>query len=204
MNDCLEREFYSLPTVEVARNLIGMKLVRSLVRYGSKMRLAGIIVETEAYGGPDDGASHARMGPTSRNSVMFGEVGRAYVYFTYGNHYCVNVSAKSPRQQAGAVLIRALDPIEGLEVMRERRHSDDLYSIVSGPGKLTRALGITAAHKGLDLTDPESELCIELGTRPKKVVSTRRIGISQAIEKSWRFVDPSSRHLSRNVRIKVL
>lgn len=203
MKDCLSRDFYARPTVQVAKSLIGMRLVRSFGGDEARLKVSGIIVETEAYGGINDAASHAKMGPTTRNSVMFGEVGRAYVYFTYGNHFCVNVSARSPRQTAGAVLIRALEPTEGIEMMKALRHCEDMYSIASGPGKLTKALGIEAAHNGLDMTDPASELCIVQGDAPKKILSTSRIGIKEAVEKRWRFIDASSNHLSRDIRIKV-
>lgn len=204
MTDCLDLEFYHRPTAMVARALIGMSLVRTFVLDGLKQRLSGMIVETEAYGGRDDPASHARMGLTPRNSVMFGQVGRAYVYFTYGNHYCVNVSARSAGQLAGAVLIRALEPTEGVAHMMSNRNLDDLYSLASGPGKLTRAMGITPALNGVDMTNSTSELSIERGIPPRKIISTARIGITSATEKCWRFVDPSSPHVSRRVRIKVL
>ncbi|MGI0038055.1 MAG: DNA-3-methyladenine glycosylase [Nitrososphaera sp.] len=203
MTDCLAHEFYYRRTAVVARALVGMRLVRTLVIGGLKSRLSGVIVETEAYGGRDDPASHARMGPTHRNSVMFGQVGRAYVYFTYGSHFCVNVSARSPGQPAGAVLIRALEPADGIAIMKSNRNLDDLYSLASGPGKLTGAMGITPALNGVDMTSSNSELYIELGAAPRRIVSTPRIGINRATEKHWRFVDPCSLHVSRKVRIKV-
>ena len=203
MTDCLDEEFFRRPTAIVARDLIGMRLVRTLVVDGLMSRLSGTIVETEAYGGPDDPASHARMGPTPRNSVMFGKVGRAYIYFTYGSHFCVNVCARSPDQPAGAVLIRALEPAEGIALMKFNRNRDDPYSLASGPGKLTRALGITPLLNGVEMTSSKSELYIERGTGPRRIISTSRIGITRATEKLWRFVDPSSPYVSRKVRIKV-
>ena len=203
MIDCIDKEFYSRPTAVVARDLVGMKLVRSLVVDGLKSRLSGIIVETEAYGGRDDQASHARVGLTPRNSVMFGQVGRAYVYFTYGNHFCVNISARSPKQPAGAVLIRALEPAEGIARMKSNRNQDDLYSLASGPGRLTRSMGITPTLNGVDMTRSDSELFIEIGRSPRRIISTPRIGITRAIEKRWRFIDPSSIHVSRKTRINV-
>ena len=203
MTDCLDEEFYRRPTAVVARELVGMRLVRTLVMDGLMSRLSGTIVETEAYGGADDPASHARMGPTPRNSVMFGQVGRAYIYFTYGSHFCVNVSARSPKHPAGAVLIRALEPTEGIALMKFNRGQDDLCSLASGPGKLTRALGITPLLNGVDMTASESGLCIERGTPPRRIISTPRIGITRATEKHWRFVDPFSLHASRKVPIKV-
>ena len=203
MSNCLDTEFYHRPTAVVARALIGMRLVRTVVLDGLKSRVSGLIVETEAYGGGDDPASHARMGRTPRNAVMFGQVGRAYVYFTYGNHYCVNVSAKSTRQPAGAVLIRALAPTEGISLMASNRNLDDIYSLASGPGKLTQAMGITSSHNGVDMTSSNSELYIERGITPTRIFSTARIGITRATEKRWRFVDPTSLHVSKKVRIKV-
>jgi DNA-3-methyladenine glycosylase len=135
---------------------------------------------------------------------MFGEVGRAYVYFTYGNHFCVNVSARSSRIEAGAVLIRGLEPVEGVDAMRQFRPADDTFSLTSGPGKLTQALGITSALNGADMTNPDSELHIEFGAKPRRILATPRIGITRASDKEWRFVDPSSPHVSRKIQIKAL
>jgi DNA-3-methyladenine glycosylase len=188
----------------VARDLVGKKLVRILRRNGKSFRLAGTIVETEAYGFRDDPASHACMGPTARNAVMFGEVGRAYVYFTYGNHFCVNVSARSSRMQAGAVLIRSLEPVEGIDVMRQLRPVENIFSLTSGPGKLTQALNITSALNGTDMTSPDSELRIEFGARPRRILVTPRIGITRATDKEWRYADPSSPYVSRKIQIKAL
>ena len=201
--NCLPRLFYSRRTEDVAKDLIGMRLVRMPTPYnGVKVRLSGKIVETEAYGASDDEASHARMGPTLRNSVMFGKVGRAYVYFTYGTHYCVNVTARSDRQQAGAVLIRALEPVEGIEAMKDNRGQQDLRSLASGPGKLTKAMRIGPSQNGADMTSPQSEIFIERGHAPARIVSGPRIGITRATEVSWRFLDPAaSEYVSRRIRI---
>jgi DNA-3-methyladenine glycosylase len=203
VSNCLERHFFSRPTVKVAKDLVGMKIVRRLDRGGIAERLSGTIVETEAYGGPEDEASHARMGPTARNAVMFGQVGRAYVYFTYGTHFCVNISARTLRQKAGAVLIRAIEPLEGVEAMKLHRTCTELHSLASGPGKLTQAMKIGLDLNGADMTDPRSALFIERGISGKSVVSTPRIGISRATEKRWRFIDPSSTSISRKARINV-
>ncbi len=196
--------FYRRPTEVVARDLVGKNLVRTVRKNGRAFRLAGTIVETEAYGYSDDPASHACMGPTPRNGVMFGDVGRAYVYFTYGNHFCVNVSARSSRVEAGAVLIRGLEPVEGVEMMKKLRPVDDVLSLTSGPGKLTQALGIASALNGVDMTNPGSELHIEFGNTPACVLATPRIGITRATDKEWRFVDPSSLYVSRKIQIKAL
>ena len=179
-------------------------MVRVVIKKGKAFRLVGKIVETEAYGFSDDLASHACMGRTPRNGVMFGDVGRAYIYFTYGSHYCVNVSAKASRIQAGAVLIRGIEPIEGVELMRQFRPVDDVLSLTSGPGKLTQALKITPALSGVDMTNADSELHIEIGTKPGCVLTTPRIGITRATDKEWRFVDPSSPFVSKKAQIKAL
>lgn len=201
---CPPSSFYLRPTEIVAKDLVGKKMVRILKMNGRAFRLAGTIVETEAYGYGDDLASHACMGPTARNKVMFGDVGRAYVYFTYGNHFCVNVSARSSRVEAGAVLIRGLEPLEGIEVMRQLRPVEDVLCLTSGPGKLTQALSINAALNGADMTSPDSELHIEFGAKPRRVLATPRIGITRAADKVWRFLDPSSPYVSRKIQIKAL
>jgi DNA-3-methyladenine glycosylase len=200
--NCQSSSFYQRPTEIVARDLVGKKLVRIIGKNRKQFRLAGIIVETEAYGYSDDPASHACRGATARNKVMFGDVGRAYVYFTYGNHFCLNVSAKRSNVEAGAVLIRGIEPIEGIELMRQFRPVDDVFSLTSGPGKLTQALKITSALNGTDLTSSDSELYIEFGKRPKHIVTTPRIGITRAVDKEWRFVNPSSFFISRKFQIK--
>jgi DNA-3-methyladenine glycosylase len=193
---CPGSSFYARPTEIVAKDLIGKVLVRTI----AGCRLAGRIVETEAYGYSDDPASHACRGPTARNSVMFGQVGVTYVYFTYGNHYCVNVSARSNKALAGAVLIRGVEPVQGVDMMRKFRQIDDIVSLTSGPGKLTQALNITSALNGADMKDKNSELHIEFGAEPESVVATPRIGITRATDKNWRFVDPSSPFVSRKAQ----
>jgi DNA-3-methyladenine glycosylase len=199
---CQNSSFYQRPTEVVAKDLVGKKLVRTIRNNKKHFRLAGIIVETEAYGYSDDLASHAYVGPTDRNKVMFGNVGRAYVYFTYGNHFCLNVSARRSKVEAGAVLIRGIEPVEGVELMRQFRPVDDIFSLTSGPGKLTQALNITSSLNGTDMTNPESEIYVESGKRPKGIVGTPRIGITRAMDKEWRFVDPSSPFISRKFQIK--
>jgi DNA-3-methyladenine glycosylase len=187
----------------VARELLGKKLVRTIRNNNRQLRLAGRIVETEAYGHSDDLASHAYVGLTGRNKIMFGDVGRAYVYFTYGNHFCLNVSARRSEVEAGAVLIRGIEPIEGVELMRHFRPVDDIFSLTSGPGKLTQALNITSSLNGIDMINSESEIYIEFGKEPRRIVTTPRIGITRATNKKWRFVDPSSPFISRKFQIKV-
>ena len=201
---CQNSSFYQRPTEVVAKDLVGKKLVRTIRNNKKQFRLAGIIVETEAYGYSDDLASHAYVGPTCRNKVMFGDVGRAYVYFTYGNHFCLNVSARRNKVEAGAVLIRGIEPVEGVELMRRFRPVDDIFSLTSGPGKLTQALNITSSLNGADMTNSESEIYIEFGKRPKHIVTTPRIGITRGVDKEWRFVDPSSPFISRKFQIRSL
>jgi DNA-3-methyladenine glycosylase len=201
---CQNSSFYQRPTEVVAKDLLGKKLVRTIRNNNNNMqfRLAGIIVETEAYGYSDDLASHAYVGPTGRNKIMFGDVGKAYVYFTYGNHFCLNVSARRSKVEAGAILIRGIEPVEGIELMRQFRPVDDIFSLTSGPGKLTQALNITSLLNGTDMTNSESEIYIEFGKRPKHIVTTPRIGITRALDKEWRFVDPSSPFISRKFQSK--
>ena len=199
---CQNSSFYQRPTEVVAKDLVGKKLVRIIRNNKKQFRLAGIIVETEAYGYSDDLASHAYVGPTGRNKIMFGDVGKAYVYFTYGNHFCLNVSARRSKVEAGAILIRGIEPVEGIELMRQFRPVDDIYSLTSGPGKLTQALNITSLLNGTDMTNSESEIYIEFGKRPKRIVTTPRIGITRALDKEWRFVDPSSPFISRKFQSK--
>jgi len=176
----LPRDFYLMPTIEAARALIG----KILVHRTSDGILSGRIVEAEAYL-RDDPACHASRGMTRRNSVMFGPPGHAYVYFTYGMHFCLN-AVTQPENVPEAVLIRALEPILGIEIMKRNRGSDDLRNLCSGPAKLTQALGIGRDHNGIDLT--EGCLLIVEGDRPiRRIVQTTRIGIKLAAEKPWRF-----------------
>ncbi len=181
-------DFYSRHTAIVARGLLGKKLVRLYDDgSGKPKRLTGIITETEAYGSKNDPASHAFNGITNRNSVMFGDVGKAYVYFVYGMHHCMNVTARSPTTEAGAVLIRSLLPVEGIAIMIGFYNVKNKLNLANGPGKLTKALDINRSHNGINLADLRSTLHIEDGIVPKKVISTPRIGITRATEKCWRY-----------------
>jgi len=189
----LTREYFARGPVTVARELLGKLLVR---RDGRKL-LAGRIVETEAYLGAADPAAHAYNGLTPRNAVLFGPPGYAYVYFIYGNHYCTNVSCM-PEGDAGCVLLRALEPVLGLEAMAEARgvqlppqpRTTQLRLISSGPGRLSQALGITRERdNGKDLTHPRSDLWFaDDGCRPLRLLATSRIGVNQAADKPLRFV----------------
>jgi len=182
-------DFYSRNTELVARDLLGKKLVRIYEDGpGKPKRLSGIIYETEAYGSKNDPASHAFNGVTSRNSIMFGGFGKAYVYFIYGMHHCMNVIAHAPNNEAGAVLIRSLIPMEGIKTMMCLCNVKNKLNLTNGPGRLTKALDINRSHNGLNLTDKQSILQIETGINPKNVVTTTRVGISRAKEKYWRFL----------------
>lgn len=179
----LPREFYARNTVQVARDLLGKTLVRKI----GKRTVSGIITETEAYRHRDDPASHAFRSMTERNKAMFGEVGHAYVYFTYGMYYCVNAVAKSENFQAGAVLIRSLEPKDGIDVMIQNRKTDNISSLTNGPAKITIALGITKMHYGEDLVN-SSHLYITEGDKTNGRISAgSRIGIRRGTEMLWNF-----------------
>ena len=179
----LPREFYARHVVRVARGLLG----RLLVHETSDGVIAGRIVEVEAYRDAGDPASHAWRGITPRTRMMFDAPGHAYVYFTYGMHHCVNVVAE-PRGCAAAVLVRALEPVAGMELMMRERGSMPRERLARGPGCVTRALGLTRAHDGLDLTRGPlwiSNLAPRRGGH--RVTTSPRIGIRRAREREWRF-----------------
>jgi DNA-3-methyladenine glycosylase len=189
----LSKEFYNRPTLTVARELIGARLARIL----DGVKLVGLITETEAYIGEEDLGCHAKAGRTPRTQVMYGPPGHAYVYFTYGNHWMLNVVTEREGFPA-AVLIRAIQPIEGVEVMSARRKGRDTF----GPGKLTQAMGITKSENGVDLTQAsvalsESKgdgLWIEAGISvpDENVTIGPRVGLNSVPEpwfsKPWRFL----------------
>lgn len=168
------------------RALLGAHLVRGARR--------ARIVEVEAYRAADDPGSHAFRGPTKRNQVMFGPPGRAYVYFTYGAHWMLNVTALR-EGEAGGILIRAAEPLEGMALMRERRpKATTVQDLLSGPAKLAAAFDITGADNGIELLIGKSDLRIEAGTPVTNVLSGVRIGLAKGKgeETPWRFVDGSS------------
>jgi DNA-3-methyladenine glycosylase len=189
----LSRSFYQRYTPVVAFELIG----KILVFKQKEALFSARIVETEAYLGHQDPASHAYRGVTPRNRVMFGPPGVSYVYFTYGNHHCLNVVTEEDGT-AGAVLIRALEPISGIEVMTKRRGQVKLEALTSGPGKLTQAFGITREHSGLNLT--QAPFYIAEGDREESIPvrADRRIGISQAKELLFRFYWLGNKFVSVN------
>lgn len=180
--DRLDREFYLQDTVKVARQLLGKTLARKI----GKTTISGIITETEAYRQSDDPASHAYRTITPRNQAMFGIVGCAYVYFTYGMYHCMNVVARNKNYSAGAVLIRAIEPQDGIDVMMKNRKSKDLANLANGPAKLAIALDITKKQYGEDLVESDS-LYITEGIKVSKIHSAPRIGIKVGLDKKWNF-----------------
>ncbi len=181
----LPRSFFAREVNEVARELIGAELLVDGV--------GGLIVELEAYE-RDDPASHASRGQTPRNAVMFGPPGHAYVYRSYGIHWCLNFVCE-PEGVASAVLLRALEPNREFEAMRRRRGLEEARLLCSGPGRLCQALAVTGAYDGLSLERPPFEL--RAPARPPTVVSGPRVGISRAQERPWRYGLAGSRFLSR-------
>ena len=177
-----------------AQKLLGAELVRGTMR--------ARIVETEAYRAEDDPGSHAYRGRTKRNAIMFEEPGFAYVYFNYGVHWMLNVTSHEPGR-AAAVLIRAAEPLEGLDQMALNRGVADPRNLLSGPGKLAKAFGITGADNGINLFDPSSSLYLEPPRSEVAVVSTVRIGLAdgKGHELPWRFLDADGlRWVSRRPR----
>jgi DNA-3-methyladenine glycosylase len=191
----LARVFYNRDTVTVAREMLGARLVRLV----EGRRVSGRIVEVEAYVGEMDSACHAHRGKTARNAVMFGPPGYAYVYFIYGMHYCFNV-VTDREGYAAAVLVRALEPVEGLDVMRARRPGRKDVELANGPAKLCYALGIDRASNGTDLVDG-GELWLEAGSTNRKpqIASGPRVGVrgdEWALAVPWRFWVEGNRHVS--------
>jgi DNA-3-methyladenine glycosylase len=184
----LRRDFFARSVHEVAPELIGATLLVDGV--------GGVIVEVEAYD-QEDPASHGFRGPTPRTAAMFGPPGHAYVYRSYGIHWCVNLVC-DVEGRAEAALVRALEPTQGIDTMRERRGVGDMRALCSGPGKLCQALGITRELDGLALDEPPFEL--RARTTEPEVVQAPRIGITRAAELPWRYGVAGSRFLSRPLR----
>ncbi len=189
----LPRSFYLQPTLTVARDLLGKYLVRKI----RGQFLIGKIVEVEAYLGENDPASHAYRGKTKRNEVMFLKGGHLYVYFTYGMHFCSNIVTEE-EGKGRAVLLRAIEPIEGIDKMKTNRkiqiigtmnHEDKklIKELTNGPAKLCQAFGLTRKENGADLLDNKIYIA-DGGTEiNSKIITTTRIGITDGIEKKWRF-----------------
>jgi DNA-3-methyladenine glycosylase len=184
----LGKKFFNKPTVELAKSLLGKLLV-----FGN---LQGIIVETEAYLGFDDPGCHASRGKTLRNAPMFGPAGRTYVYLIYGMYHCLNIV--SGKEGVGeAVLIRALEPVHGIEVMQKRRKTKKIESLCNGPGKLTQAFGITKKHNDTSLFD--GPLNIHNSRIKSEICTSRRIGLSTGGELELRFFIKGNRFVSKSI-----
>ena len=194
----LKREFYTRNLLFVARELLGKILVK---KSGSNI-LSGKIVEVEAYHGDYDQASHAFKGKTKRNEVMFNEGGCLYVYFTYGVHYCANVVI-GKKGKGIAVLIRAIEPVEGIDTMIKNRFGKELiqdkekYSLTNGPGKLCQALGINRNHNGVDLTGNQIFILDQPKLKNKEIGVSKRIGITRSVDLQWRFYIKDNPFVSR-------
>jgi DNA-3-methyladenine glycosylase len=185
MSERLPRTFFARDVVVVARDLVGATLLVD--------GIGGVIVETEAYH-REDPASHSFSGPTPRNAAMFGPPGHAYVYRSYGMHWCLNMVC-GQQGDGAAVLIRALEPTSGLDAMRARRGLEDVRLLCAGPGRLCQALGIARAHDGLPLDVPPFRL--DANEAPVEITVGPRIGISKGVEAPWRFGLAGSPYLSR-------
>jgi DNA-3-methyladenine glycosylase len=189
----LPRSFFARPSTEVAPDLLGRIFVRVLA---DGTRLAARLVEVEAYG-PNDPASHAFRGPTPRNQVMFGPPGHLYVYFTYGMHFCSNI-VTGEDGIGSAVLLRAAEPLAGLDAMVERRGVDAPMLLCSGPGRLTQALAISRPENGIDLVrDPSVQLRVGKPVARDSISRSTRVGVNVGAERRWRFYERGSAFVSR-------
>ncbi|MGH2772798.1 MAG: DNA-3-methyladenine glycosylase [Actinomycetota bacterium] len=180
----LSRSFFARPTLQVAESLIG----RTLYRLTGEGLVSGRIVETEAYCGTDDPSSHAFKGPTPRSAIMFGPPGHLYVYLSYGMHHCANIVAHSSGR-AGAVLLRAVEPAEGKDLMAQRRGVDSPMLLARGPGRLCRAFAVSLADNGADLTAG----AISIGARRvlrAPIARSARVGLRAGMDQPWRFYEP--------------
>ena len=188
----LSRSFYNRPTLEVAPDIHGKYIV-----YDSpEGKISGRIVEVEAYIGQDDPACHAARGKTGRNAVMFGPPGHSYIYFIYGMYHCLNFVTEK-KDFAAALLLRAAEPEEGVEIMRQRSpKAGRLLDLLNGPGKFCRSFGLTRAQNGLDLTG-ETLYLEDRGGEKVTIGRSRRIGIRNGRDKLWRFFDRASKAVTR-------
>jgi len=192
----LPRSFYDRPTLDVAVDLLGCQLIRN----SRGKATGGIIVEVEAYIGEDDPACHAFHGLTPRTKVMYGPPGHLYVYFTYGNHFMMNIVTEK-RGFPAAVLLRAIEPRFDTKLMAKRRNVNEITSISSGPGKLTKSLGITSANNNTDLIGNTIHLKGPAELDTSRIMASPRIGIGErGSEKLWRFFLSDNSHVSRQSR----
>ena len=187
----LSRKFYSRDTETIAKELLG----KILVHKTGEGVVKGKIVETEAYLGENDPGAKGNRNINTAPKSLLKDPGHAFVYFTYGNHWMLNVIAKNPGI-LGAVLIRALEPLEGIKLMKRRRDKGDVHDLTDGPGKLTQALGIDKSHDGLDLTK-SNDLFIEDSNEKPKIFTTTRIGLSKGGDLPLRFYRRDSEFVSR-------
>ncbi len=200
MRERIAREFYARPTLTVARELLGQRMVRRL----DGERLAGRIVEVEAYIGATDRSSHARSGKTTRNAAMFGAPGHAYVYLIYGMYHCLNLVTEATDFPA-AVLIRALEPLEGIPTQRQLRGTQrPLRDLTRGPGRLCQALAVDRRFDSVDLCSPQAQLWVEYDEKipPAQVIQSPRIGVrgdTAALTARWRFLIQDNPWISRKL-----
>jgi len=190
----LPRSFFSRPSTEVAPDLLGVVIARRLPD-GTVLRAA--LVETEAYE-PTDPASHAFNGPTPRNATMFGPAGHLYVYFIYGMHHCMNVVTRR-LGEGSAVLLRAAEPLEGLDAMAAARGRPPARDLCRGPARLTQAFGVDRACDGADLVDGP-DLWLEPGRTPVRIRRGPRVGLTRAADRRWRFWEEGSPWVSAGIR----
>ena len=186
----LSREFFERPTLEVARDLPGKIFIDQ-----RNQELGGRIVEVEAYIGRDDPACHARFGKTDRNAVMFGPGGFTYIYFIYGMYDMLNFVTEAEGTPA-AVLIRALEPLSGIDVMKKNRGISKIINLTNGPGKLCRAFGLTTAQSGYDLIRGKLFVADD-GYKPEHIVDSPRIGIKEGTNRHWRFYIDGNKFVSK-------
>jgi len=194
----IPRSFFARGTVQVAPEVLG----KYLVRFTDGRRLVAKIVEVEAYRGTDDPASHAYRGPTPRNAPMFGDPGHAYVYFTYGNHFMLNITTQKAGTP-GAVLIRGVQPVHGVELMRQLRPGVPDSDLTNGPGKLTKALDIDRALNGLDMTRTGPLFIEDRAHTGFEIWRSTRVGIGDAgIDRLWRFYIKDNPYVTKHKPVR--
>ena len=197
-NKKLDKDFYKAKVLIVARQLLG----KTLVKKDGKTILSGRIVEVEAYDGEVDQAAHSYGGITKRNEIMFNEGGYLYVYLSYGVHFCCNV-VTGIKNKGTAILIRAVEPVEGIEIMCKNRfgkkniNEKEIINLTSGPGKVCKAFGIEKKHSGFDLTGDKIFILNSSLKEREKIVSSKRIGITKSAHLPWRFYIKNNPYLSR-------